>query len=491
MWLHVWVPVLAVVAGLLVTSCGGGSGGDASNGGVGSVAVLLTDGPSEEFDEINLTVTEVRLIGDDGDAVVFSGERTVNLLDLGDDSEVFSIADAPAGAYNKIRLIITALELVKRDEAGGIVEVIEPPLPANGKIDLNPRMRFLVAGDEPLVLQLDFDADKSFHIVQLGNGGYRFRPVVFVEIISGAVVGRYARLEGTVAEIDAAAQTFELCDSRAAFRQYHDGERRWGEWGHGDAINGNDGSGMRCVSVRADAETSIFNALGALTFEQIADGEQVTVFGRLVKNSGARGFTLHAQVIALGADEDFVYAKGTVTADYDAVSGQFEMDVTRSGEFTAGDSIGVATLDGTRVFTRSGLELGLDDITTGFGVKVFGIPTGAGAAPEMQALLVFLDDTSSAVTVLSGVTSAIDVDAGGLMLLGSALGDVCVRVDDDTDIFLLTSAGGNPLSEAITLAELGAGFAADVYGQLDLGSGCFKASNIIVQDTDSSADGSP
>jgi hypothetical protein len=311
--------------------------------------------------------------------------------------------------------------------------------------------------------------------------------VVFVDIVSGAIVGRYARLEGTVTGIDTAAQTFNLCSSRAAFRHYHDGERRWGEWGHGD--DDNDDGGSRCVSVLADAETSIFNALGAITFDQITDGSRVTVFGRLVKNSDARGVALQAQLIAVGSDDDFAYAKGMVTADYDAVSGQFEMDVTRSGEFNAGDHLSVAALPGARVFTRSGVELGLDDIKAGYGVKVFGIPTGS--APEMQALLVFLDDTASAVTALSGTTSAIDVDAGRFTLLGTTQGDVCVRVDDNTDIFLLSSDGGSPLSEAISLSELAAGLAADVYGQLDLGSGCYKASNIIAVDTGSNAGDSP
>lgn len=477
-WLRGWMAALVAASVITVASCGGGSSRGASNGEVGSVAVLLTDGPSEEFSEINLTVTEVVLIGDEGNAVVFSGERTVNLLDLSDDSDVFSVADAPAGVYSKIRLIVSGLELVKRDDTGAIIEVIAPPLPANGKIDLNPRKSFIVAGDEPLVLQLDFDADKSFHGVRLGNGGYRFRPVVFIEIVSGAIVGRYARLEGKVADIDAAALTFRLCDSRTAFRHYDAGERRWSQWGHGDDDGSNDGY-ARCVSVQADADTPVFTAQGALAFDQIVDGDPVTVFGRLVKNAGARGFTLRAQLIAIGPADDFAYAKGLVTADYDATGGQFGMEVARSGEFSAGERIGVATLEGTRIFARSGVALGLDDITAGFGVKVFGIPTGT--TPELQALLVFLDDTPGAVTALSGTTGAIAVDAGSFTLLGTTQGDVCIRVDADTGIFLFTSDGDGPLSKAITLAELGQGLAADVYGRLDLASGCYEAVNIIVQ----------
>lgn len=484
----VWVPVLALLAGLSITSCGGGSGDDSASGDdVGSVAVLLTDGPASDYDQVNLTITQIELIGDNGaSAVVFSGERTVDLLDLSDDAEVFSLADAPAGIYRKIRFTVTALQLVKLDDAGAIVETVEPELPANGMIDLNPRMDFIVSGDEPLVLQLDLDADKSLQAIRLGNGKYRFRPVVFVEIVSGATLGRYARLEGTVSGLDTDAGTFSLCGTRTTFRHHRNG--RWGQWGRGDRVS-RTASGVdddsRCIPVTAGADVSVFTGAGAASLSDLVADAEVTVFGRLERSSGDTAFTLQAQVIAVGADEDFAYVKGAVTSGYDAGGNAFSLDVIRGGGFDTGTAITVTALEGARVFTRSGTELTLDDITAGFGVKVFGVPTGA--TPELQAAVVFVNDTASAETELSGTLASLDAANATFMLLGTAQGDVCVRVRDRADIFLIGTDGESQTSVAATLEELSAGLAADVYGRFEL-TGCLAASDIIVTAAESTGE---
>lgn len=484
----IWIPVAALLAGLSITSCGGGSDdGSASSDDVGSVAVLLTDGPTADYDQVNLTITRIELIGDNGaSAVIFSGERTVDLLDLSDDAEVFSLVDAPAGIYHKIRFTITALELVRLDEEGEVIEVVEPALPANGTVDLNPRMDFIVAGDEPLVLQLDLDADKSLQVIRLGNGKYRFRPVVFVEIVSGATLGRYARLEGTVSDLDADAGTFSLCGSRTTFRHHRNG--RWGQWGRGDRVS-RAASGVddesRCIPVTAGADVSVFTGAGAADFSALVADAEVTVFGRLERSSGDAAFTMQAQVIAVGADEDFAYVKGTVTSDYDAGANAFSLDVIRGDGFDAGAAITATALEGARVFTRSGTELALDDITAGFGVKVFGLP--AGATPELQAAVVFVNDTASAETEISGTLASIDAANATFTLLGTAQGDVCVRVKDNADIFLIGTDGETQTSAAVTLDELSEGLAADVYGRFEL-TGCLAASDIIVTAAESTGE---
>ncbi|MCC6209110.1 MAG: DUF4382 domain-containing protein [Gammaproteobacteria bacterium] len=480
-WKCIGISVLAVLAAVSITSCGGGSGdGSASSDGVGSVAVLLTDGPTSSYDQVNLTLTQIELIGDNGaSAAVFSGERTVNLLDLSDDAEVFSLVDAPAGIYHKIRFTLTALELVRLDESGAIVEVVEPELPANGKVDLNPRMDFIVSGEEPLVLQLDLDADKSLQAIRLGNGRYRFRPVVFVEIVSGATLGRYARLEGTATEVDTDAGTFSLCGSRTTFRHHRNG--RWGQWGRGDRANGAAANGVqdrsRCIPVTTGTDVSVFTGAGAASIADLADDVEVAVFGRLVRSSGDTAFTMQAQVIAIGPDEDFAYIKGTATSDYDAGSNAFTLDVIRGGAFDTGATITATALEGARVFTRSGTELSLDDVTAGFGVKVFGVPTGA--TPELQAAVVFVNDVASAETELSGTLASLDVANATFTLLGTAQGDVCVRVRDRADIFLIGSDSGSQTSDAVSLEELSDGLVADVYGRFEL-TGCLAASDIIV-----------
>ncbi|MCC6302520.1 MAG: DUF4382 domain-containing protein [Gammaproteobacteria bacterium] len=483
--------MLALLAGLSIVSCGGGSSEDAaSSDGVGSVAVLLTDGPVSNYDQVNLTITRIELIGDNGaSAVVFSGERTVDLLALSDDAEVFSLVDAPAGIYHKIRFTLTALELVRLDDAGAVVETVEPELPANGTVDLDPRMDFIVSGDEPLVLQLDLDADKSIQAIRLGNGRYRFRPVVFVEIVSGAALGRYARLEGTVSGVDADAGTFNLCGSRTTFHHHRDG--RWGRWGRGDRTGdagGDTGADdeSRCVPAAAATDVSVFTGAGAAAFGDLVDGAEVTVFGRLIRNGGDSAFAMQAQVIAVDGDQAFAYVRGTVTSDYDAGSGGFSLDVIRGDGFDTGAAITAAALDGARVFTRSGTALALEDIDAGFGVKVFGLPTGA--TPELQAAVVFVNDTASAGTELSGTLSAIDATNSTFTLLGTAQGDVCVRVKDRADIFLIGADGETRTSASVTLDALSDGLAADVYGRFEL-TGCLAASDVIVTAAESAGDG--
>ena len=111
--------VYALVA-LLVVACGGGSGGSSAvSGGTGSVAIAMTDGAAEDFDEINVTVVKIELLSDSGRVTIYEGDKTFNLLDLADKAELFAIRDGvPAGRYSKIRLTLTKIELVKKDADG-------------------------------------------------------------------------------------------------------------------------------------------------------------------------------------------------------------------------------------------------------------------------------------------------------------------------------------------------------------------------------------
>ena len=184
--------VFAVAAG-----CGGSDGGSATSdrsAGTGSVALLITDAPSDIFEEINITVVMAELLSDDGRVTIFEGERTFNLLDL-TDVRIFAIREGvPAGTYSKIRLTLTEIELVDNmgtdDPADD--DIYYPKLPGNGKLDLNPRGDFNVVTDGTLAIQIDMDANKSIHIVKLGNKDvYNFRPVVFIDIVTDAFEERF------------------------------------------------------------------------------------------------------------------------------------------------------------------------------------------------------------------------------------------------------------------------------------------------------------
>ncbi len=211
---------------LLLLGCDGGSDRDTASDGAdatatGSVAILLTDAPTDAFDRVDVTLTRIELLGDDsGNAVLFEGERTLDLLALRDNADLFSLADVPAGEYEKIRLTVTQVALVRLDDQGNVIETITPRLPGNGRIDLDPRESFHVQEGQTLMLEIDIDAARSIQVAQAGNEEYLFRPVVFVRVLGGStseipagevVTGKLIRIRGEVAKIDREGQRFLLC----------------------------------------------------------------------------------------------------------------------------------------------------------------------------------------------------------------------------------------------------------------------------------------
>ena len=179
----------AAAAALLLAACGGGGNdGDPSNAvpTTGSVAVLLTDAPIDEFCQVRATVTGIDLLSDGGATNLFSGERTIDVLAMRNFSDFFTVdPSVPIGTYSKVRLTLSDLALVECD-AAGVPEPDpdwdRPKLPGNGKLDLNPRGTFEVIGGEMLVIELDLDMEKSLHAHQTGTDKWQFRPVIFVTI---------------------------------------------------------------------------------------------------------------------------------------------------------------------------------------------------------------------------------------------------------------------------------------------------------------------
>lgn len=438
------------------TSLSGSSGSTATTG---TVALLITDAPTDDFDEVNIRLTRVSLIGgDNGPVEIFSGDRTINLLELRDHSEFFSLAEVPVGSYDKIRLDVAAVELVRLDAQGDIVEVIEPRLPS-GRIDLNPRRSFEVKSGETLILQLDLDAEKSIHVVEAGNSGrYNFRPVVFVDIIERAKPARFTKVHGTVAGVDAEARSFELC---GAFDYY-----------------GGASETERCLTVMTGGGTSIFDPAGLTNFEAIVVDGPASVIGRMTH--AGTGIVLDAHLVYLGDHEDLVRIRGVVSSDYDDVSGEFGVDVTRSSVFAAGEVIDVGLLAGARILSRNGAELGTADIRTGLETRILGIQTGA--EPEVRAIAVFLPDMTD-VARLSGVIGAVDLPASQFMLLPNEGGNISfdrlICVEPATNLYLISGMS----SIGISLGELELDASADVYGHMAADLSCFKAVTVLAFDS--------
>jgi hypothetical protein len=204
----------ATATTLLLAACGGGSG-DADGTpalATGSVAVLFTDAPTDDFCQVRATVTGIDLLSDGGaSASLYTGERTVDVLAMRNFSDFFTVDPAvPIGTYSKVRLTLADLALVECD-ADGVPEPEpdwdHPNLPGNGKLDLNPRGGFQVIGGEMLVIELDLDMEKSLHVHETGNGTWQFRPVVFVTIRPDDE--HLVRVYGAARNVG--ATSFELC----------------------------------------------------------------------------------------------------------------------------------------------------------------------------------------------------------------------------------------------------------------------------------------
>ncbi len=260
---------LCVCAVLISFGCGGGGGSSSETAnseaaGYGKVGILLTDGPSDDYENIWVTITEVSLLpeGNDHGVVIFSSSEgyRFDLLAYRDEDFLLKLGDnVPVGKYEKIRLRVQKVEVI--DKLSSESEEIKVP---SGKIDLNPRGPFEVKADTTLYIRLDIDANKMLNI----SNGENFRPIVFVEILSKEnppecpifMKGAVSALNNT--DDDAYPESFILLRND-------------------EHCLGNDGC-LGSVDVLITEETLIFNTNGTFgSALEIQNGQYVTVRGKV------------------------------------------------------------------------------------------------------------------------------------------------------------------------------------------------------------------
>lgn len=483
---------------LLLVACGGSGSGTTT--GAGGLGIVLTDGPTSGFAEVNVTINEISLIPDDdngdmGQVVIFQGEETVNLLNLTDYSQLFAMSsNVPAGKYSKIRLKLKhphGIELVKKDAQGNVIETIYPDMTGNGKLDLNPRRDFHVMANQTLYVQLDIDANKSLHIVQTGNNKYRFRPVIFVDIIDDQYSGKLVRHFGYASHLDLMNNRFKLCDqpvpvadSQTDTSSYQDGQY--------------------CIKVKI-GEASVFDPAGdpadlnALQLNdpltvvgfvrsyddnednniQVASGEGdgniTTVVPRHAYNdyNDDHEMRLYAEVIELGEMGVYSVVDGTVATEPQAADDGFGLTLADTSE------IGVQLQTGTKVFSRNGARLDYQAIGMGLTASVDGVFSDVDNTMLKSSLVIVDTDMMAMLEQHHG--TVLDVDAAnGVITISTASGDIMLRMTADTSIFLLHEATADTLSDMIGLDEVPVGAVIDVYGRAAT-DGYFDADTILVE----------
>lgn len=449
-------PFLAAVLSLFIAACGGGSATaptpavepppppQASSGLVG---LVVTDMPSHEFSAIKLDIVEAILIGEDGQELLFEGPRQIDLLDLTNYSEPVMFDRVDAGTYTKLRLYIDNLELVSMDES----ESWFPALPANGKIDLLDQDGFAVLPGRTIIIEVDIDANKSIKVTGTGNGKYKFRPVVKVDILDGGLQDKLARVEGFVAEIyDDPAGSFLLChaietDNCITVRT-------------GDGTNG--------------LKTSVFDPDGLpTTIASLMAEDPVVAIGRYKWDDGGDSdIWLEAIVVEIGGNA--VQVKGNVVSDPD--NNQFLLQKYDETSLVA------ELQDATRYFDPEG-EIESQSIVLGADVEIEGVmpAVGDGEADLIRAALVFVMPEES--DQASGtIADEPNPDDRSFMLTPSEGNDICVNVAEDASILLVNVGASEVLTGTFENLEMGQ--VVDLFGQApDAEDGCFLADEVIVE----------
>ncbi|MFZ1984440.1 MAG: DUF4382 domain-containing protein, partial [Desulfatitalea sp.] len=333
------------------------SGEAASSSDTGNVALMLTDGPADDYDHIWIKISRAELLPSDSGSqvVIFDPDEPVeyDLLNLrpeeeGDAGALLTLTAVPVGAYSKIRLEVESVRGVKI-ALDGSIETTEFRLPS-GKIDLNPRGSFQVTADITIAVTLDIDCNKSIHV----SGNHKnFRPVVFVNVEPLERPQLCPRvLHGTIASLTTAEDPATPAGFTLTLPGCHHG-----------------------IQILLDDNTVVIDAQGNLVDAQaLKAGDSVHVRGRLQEGG------LLAEMVVVGDVDLFA---GTVVQ---GVSGdQFEFD--RYLDDTAEPQV-VSLIPGkTLILWGCEGRLTPDSIQPGMHVRVLGKAQEDGTIVAVAVLL--------------------------------------------------------------------------------------------------------
>ena len=344
--------LICLPVAIFFVGCGEGDSGSEGSGALpdsssnqGTVALLLADGPADEYDHIWIWVTEISLIPAEGNetqdpVVIFEAQDPdgykFDLLDLRDQDFLFTVRRVNVGSYKKIRLRISDIQA---DGNSGECNDMEIKLPG-GKIDLNPRGGFEVVTGETLSIRLDINANESIKLHTAGHSGRCiFRPVVFVDIdVVEAPLHCPRILTGIIDEL---VRNDE--DEIIGFKLALDGDRGLLDVNLMDDVVIFDGDGLPAGP----------NAL--------VDGQTVRIRGRL----DAEGH-LQASLVVIG---DVIVVKGRVESSVD--QGRFPLALDPGEELT-GERVNVEVADETLVIVGCDEKVDSDVIQAGMTARVVG-----------------------------------------------------------------------------------------------------------------------
>jgi hypothetical protein len=182
--------LLGAALAALLAACGGG------DDRTGSVTLKLTDAPGD-FAAAVVTIERVYLQGGTGAEVeLFSGKRTVNLVDLANETvDLATDAVVPSGRYQQLRFVVSG-GYIEVEEADGATRIyasspdyeglpagatvageLRMPSFATAGLKVNLTDALEVSGDRKVVL-VDFVVAESFGHEAGQSGAWVMHPVV-------------------------------------------------------------------------------------------------------------------------------------------------------------------------------------------------------------------------------------------------------------------------------------------------------------------------
>ena len=338
--------IVGVLLTLMISACSDNDGGSAP----GVLTVSLTDGPACGFDEVNVTVSNVR-VHQSGSAdakgggwadITLNPPRKINLLDLNDPTQpnyaLESLGETPlaAGHYTQLRLGLVSntgnQPLANSVVLSGTNTEIALDTPSGIQTGIKLIHQFEVGPGQRTDLLLDFDACKS--IVQTGSTTYKLQPVI--KVIPTALNGINGFLDKTLPNVIVSAQqTGEIV--RKTVMNTQTGEFFLGHLDPGtyDVVITSDNHATAVISgVPVPTSTSItpistsaapipvvtpptlaasatHNISGAVTLDNPADDDATVVVAAKQALSDGRTVTVKSVVASLSSGNpvgDYVYA---------------------------------------------------------------------------------------------------------------------------------------------------------------------------------------
>jgi hypothetical protein len=204
------VVLVAALAIAQLAGCGGGGGAAAT----GTLQVGLTDKQSDDFQQVVVTIREVRVVpvglesAADNDSrlpviVTYSTPRTVDILTLRFQQEILGTITLPAGTYNQVRLILEPNPAGQGSEPVNYLTMktaptVKIPLktPSAQQSGLKVLGRFEVKPGIINAILLDFDPNTA--IVARGNGDFNLKPTGIRIIQPAGPLTSFGSLSGTV-----------------------------------------------------------------------------------------------------------------------------------------------------------------------------------------------------------------------------------------------------------------------------------------------------